>query len=96
MTGRTAPHHDEPDHREPYAPDLGPAGPAARWRPAAKAAAVVLPVCLIGWLGWQAVANSSRDVSGHASATHAPRYAEGDRVDADQAAGSPADRKSVV
>ncbi|WAL71603.1 N-acetylmuramoyl-L-alanine amidase [Kitasatospora sp. YST-16] len=90
MTGRTAPHHDEPDHREPYAPDRGPAGPAARWRPAAKAAAVVLPVCLIGWLGWQAVANSSRDVSGHASATHAPRYAEGDRVDADQAAGSPA------
>ncbi|WP_167544112.1 MULTISPECIES: N-acetylmuramoyl-L-alanine amidase [Kitasatospora] len=45
-----------------------------------KAAAVVLPVCLIGWLGWQAVANSARDVSSHASARQAPSYAEGDRV----------------
>ncbi|MFD8600457.1 N-acetylmuramoyl-L-alanine amidase [Kitasatospora sp. NPDC059646] len=82
MTGRTTPPPVEPD---PYP---GPEQRTALWRPAAKVAGVVLPVCLIGWLGWQAVANSSRDVTSHA--TVAPHYAEGDRLDGDGAAGSPA------
>ncbi|GLW72402.1 N-acetylmuramoyl-L-alanine amidase [Kitasatospora phosalacinea] len=84
MTGRTTPYRDRPDGPEepdPYAgPYADPARRPARWRPAAKAAAVVLPVCLIGWLGWQAVANSSRDVTSTASAPRTPSYAEGDRV----------------
>ncbi|OKJ10265.1 N-acetylmuramoyl-L-alanine amidase [Kitasatospora sp. CB01950] len=74
MTGRTTPPPVEPD---PY-PD--PERRTARWRPAVKLASVVLPVCLIGWLGWQAVANSARDVTAHPSVS--PHYAEGDRVDA--------------
>ncbi|MFC8722301.1 N-acetylmuramoyl-L-alanine amidase [Kitasatospora sp. NPDC057198] len=94
MTGRTTPYHvhpDDPGDRDPYDPYADPARRSARWRPAAKAAAVVLPVCLIGWLGWQAVANSNRDVSSHASAPRTPSFAEGDRVDgADGDGGSPA------
>ncbi|MFE1319387.1 N-acetylmuramoyl-L-alanine amidase [Kitasatospora phosalacinea] len=98
MTGRTTPYHVHPDGPEdpnpdPYAdPYADPARRAARWRPAAKVAAVVLPVCLIGWLGWQAVANSSRDVTSDASAPRTPSYAEGDRVDGSGAdgGGSPA------
>ncbi|GAA2114720.1 N-acetylmuramoyl-L-alanine amidase [Kitasatospora saccharophila] len=95
MTGRTTPYHvrpDGPEGREPYAdPYADPVRRAGRWRPAAKVAAVVLPVCLIGWLGWQAVANSSRDVSPHASGPRTPSFAEGDRVDGAEAdSGSPA------
>ncbi|MFF4338424.1 N-acetylmuramoyl-L-alanine amidase [Kitasatospora sp. NPDC001540] len=97
MTGRTTPHHvrpdgpDGPDEPDPYAdPRADPVRRAARWRPAAKAAAVVLPVCLIGWLGWQAVANSSRDVTSTASAPRTPSYAEGDRVGGADAGGADA------
>ncbi|RAJ42757.1 N-acetylmuramoyl-L-alanine amidase [Kitasatospora sp. SolWspMP-SS2h] len=92
MTGRTTPHHDDPGEQEPYDPygaASAPAGRAARWRPAAKAAAVVLPVCLIGWLGWQAVANSSRDVSASAAA-HSPDGRVGGAAN-DRAAAGPTD-----
>ncbi|MFJ5923940.1 N-acetylmuramoyl-L-alanine amidase [Kitasatospora sp. NPDC092948] len=74
MIGRTTPSPVEPD-------PFGPEHRTPRWRPAVKLASVVLPVCLIGWLGWQAVANSSRDVTAHPAVS--PHYAEGDRVDAD-------------
>ncbi|QKW19388.1 N-acetylmuramoyl-L-alanine amidase [Kitasatospora sp. NA04385] len=87
MTGRTTPHHVRPDGPQDPDPSADPARRAARWRPAAKAAAVVLPVCLIGWLGWQAVANSSRDVSPHASAPRTPSFAEGDQVGGEQVGG---------
>ncbi|MEV4559779.1 N-acetylmuramoyl-L-alanine amidase [Kitasatospora sp. NPDC049285] len=73
MTGRTTEHPMGPeDHADP-------ARRTALWRPAAKVAGVVLPVCLIGWLGWQATTNSSRQAAPPAAAS--PHFAEGDRVD---------------
>ncbi|MFI9783842.1 N-acetylmuramoyl-L-alanine amidase [Kitasatospora sp. NPDC051984] len=85
MTGRTTPPPAEPDS---YPDDGDPERRTARWRPAVKLASVVLPVCLIGWLGWQAVANSSRDATSRPAAS--PRYAEGDRVDGAAPTDSPA------
>ncbi|GGQ50864.1 N-acetylmuramoyl-L-alanine amidase [Kitasatospora griseola] len=82
MTGRTTPPPAEPD------PHSGRERRAVRLRRAAKLTSVVLPVCLIGWLSWQAVANSTRDVTSHPAVS--PHYAEGDRVDADGPSGAAA------
>ncbi|MGW4381602.1 N-acetylmuramoyl-L-alanine amidase [Kitasatospora sp. NPDC004531] len=73
----------------PAEPDAFPAPErrTARLRPAVKLASVVLPVCLIGWLGWQAVANSARDVTAHPSLS--PHHAAGD-APLDASADSPA------
>ncbi|MFJ5232288.1 N-acetylmuramoyl-L-alanine amidase [Kitasatospora sp. NPDC088391] len=100
MTGTTPPAENGGQDPHP-APRPGASGrlrsaesPGAHWRAGAKVAALVLPVCLIGWLGWQAVANSARDTSAHPSGTHSPYYAEGDQVvpgdGAGSGAGSPA------
>ncbi|RKE18878.1 N-acetylmuramoyl-L-alanine amidase [Streptomyces sp. TLI_171] len=97
MTGRTTPPPVDPDDQDPYAaryaepyaaPYAGPERRGARWKPAVKLAGLVLPVCLIGWLGWQAVDNSSRDVTAHPAGS--PRFAEGDQVDRGGSADGPA------
>lgn len=58
---------------------------SARFR-VAVAGGAALSLCLVGWLGWQALANSSSDRAGAAAPRSSAAFSEGDLLDPSPAA----------